>query len=186
MKVGTKSILFGVHQFVLHPLFVARAWWIVHRRWPMLYEWCAIITHDLGYWGQPNMDGEEGEQHPEIMARWWRLHFGDFGRRVAYEILGHSRFHAARNHLQLSDLFKPDKLATSLYPRWLYLLLANLSGEIHEYMALCDGGKYDELDKNANNQTQWLIETQAHCALMGLKGGDYAPVIKKVKADDKT
>lgn len=26
MRVGTKSILFGAHQFLLHPLFVAWAW----------------------------------------------------------------------------------------------------------------------------------------------------------------
>ena len=27
MKIGTKSLLFGAHQFVLHPLFLALAWW---------------------------------------------------------------------------------------------------------------------------------------------------------------
>ena len=27
MRVGTKSILFGVHNFVLHPPLVAIAWW---------------------------------------------------------------------------------------------------------------------------------------------------------------
>src|SRR4051812_8551241 len=27
MKIGTKSVLFGVHQFLLHPLFIAIGWW---------------------------------------------------------------------------------------------------------------------------------------------------------------
>ena len=165
MNVGTKSILFGVHQFLIHPIFVTRAWWILYRRWPALYEWAAIITHDLGYWGSPNMDGPEGENHPARMAAWW-YQFGAFGEKVATEILGHSRFHAANNRLPLSKLFQPDKLAAALYPKWLYLLLGNLTGEIKEYMAIA----------GSENQTQWLIEVQAVCALMGLQGDDHALV----------
>jgi len=116
------------------------------------------------------MDGEEGENHPEIAANWWRGRFGAFGDKVAAEILGHSRYHARNNGLPLSKLFGPDKLSTALYPKILYLILANLSGEIKEYMALCDGGKYDEFNKTAKTQWQWLIETQAYMSLMALKG----------------
>lgn len=183
MNVGTKSVLFGVHQFLLHPLFVARAWWIVYREFPKLYEWAAIITHDVGYFGKPNMDGPEGEEHPEILARWWRRHFGAFGEKVAVEILGHSRFHAKKNNLPLSKLFRPDKLSTALYPHWLYLLLGNLSGEIHEYMGHCaDDGKYagSLVGEATQSQLHWLIEVQAHMALMGLHGDKYAPVAKQM------
>lgn len=184
MNIGTKSVLFGVHQFLLHPIIVARAWWLLYREWPALHEWCAIVTHDIGYFGQPNMDGPEGERHPEIVASWWRRHFGEFGERVAREVLGHSRFHAKANGLPLSRLFYPDKMATALYPRWLYLLLANLSGEIHEYMALCHGdGKYADDQKAALSQTHWLIATQAHCALMGLHGDRHHAVAKQM--DDR-
>ena len=175
MKTGTKSVLFGVHQFLLHPMFVAMAWWIIYRELPRLHELVAIVTHDLAYWGAPDMDGPEGEAHPERMAMWWNRHFGDFGRRVAVEILGHSRSHARKNNLPLSRLCYPDKLSTALYPRWLYLLLANLSGEIHEYMRLCQDGKYTDVIKVAKTQTQWIIETQAHMALMGLHGDSYPP-----------
>lgn len=65
MKRGTLSLLFGVHQFLWHPVVVGRAWRMLYGRWPGLYEWIAIVTHDLGYWGLPNMDGEEGKRHPE-------------------------------------------------------------------------------------------------------------------------
>lgn len=181
MKTGTKSVLFGVHQFIIHPLMVLWAWLIIYRSWPKMHELAAILTHDLGYWGQPNMDGPEGENHPEISAAWWRGRFGDFGDRVAFEILGHSRFHAENNHIPLSKLFKPDKLSTALYPRVLYLILGNLSGEINEYMGLCKGGKYDELNKVGVTQWQWLIETQSHMALMGLHGRKYAPVNTKAE-----
>ena len=46
MKLGTKSLLFGCHQFVLHPLFVLVAWWRLYGRpsWRMVV---AIIVHDL-------------------------------------------------------------------------------------------------------------------------------------------
>ena len=68
MKIGTKSILFGAHQFLLHPLFVALAWWQLYGfPWdPRL--WVAFFVHDLGYWGKPNMDGPEGEEHPLLGA----------------------------------------------------------------------------------------------------------------------
>ena len=173
MNTGTKSVLFGVHQFILHPILVALAWWLIYRETPQAHEWAAIITHDIGYWGSPNMDGPEGEEHPERIATWWRKNFGVFGEKVAVEILGHSRFHAKRNGLPLSKLFRPDKLSTCLYPRWLYLLLGNLSGEIKEYMQHVETGKYADEVRVYKGQLQWLIEVQAHTALMGLQGESY-------------
>lgn len=183
MKTGTKSVLFGVHQFILHPMFVAMAWWIIYRELPRPHELAAIITHDLGYWGASDMDGPQGEAHPERMAAWWNRHFGAFGKRVAVEILGHSRSHARKNNLPLSRLCNPDKLSTALYPRWLYLVLGNLSGEIHEYMRLCQDGKYTDVIKVAKTQTQWVIETQAHMALMGLHGDSYPPKASEVQGE---
>lgn len=69
MKVGTKSVLFGAHCFLLHPWFVAWAWWrLFGFPWdPRL--WILFAVHDLGYWGKPNMDGPEGETHVEWGAR---------------------------------------------------------------------------------------------------------------------
>ena len=69
MKTGTKSILYGAHCFLLHPVFVAVAWvklfgWTWDPR-----VWVAFFVHDLGYWGKPNMDGKEGETHPELGAK---------------------------------------------------------------------------------------------------------------------
>jgi len=69
MKIGTKSILYGAHQFLLHPVFVAWAWIKLYGfPWdPRI--WIAFFVHDLGYWGKPNMDGVEGETHVELGAR---------------------------------------------------------------------------------------------------------------------
>jgi hypothetical protein len=75
MKIGTRSILFGVHTFWLHPLFV----WLA---WIKLYGWTwnvriivAFFVHDLGYWGKPDLDGTEGETHPELGARLMNIWF---------------------------------------------------------------------------------------------------------------
>src|SRR5271169_964683 len=74
MRIGTKSVLFGAHCFFLHPWFVAAAWWKLNGfPWdPRL--WVAFFVHDIGYLGKANMDGTEGESHPEVGARimhWW-------------------------------------------------------------------------------------------------------------------
>jgi hypothetical protein len=69
MKIGTKSVLFGAHCFLLHPWFVLWAWIKLYGfPWdPRL--WVAFFVHDLGYWGKPNMDGPEGETHVELGAK---------------------------------------------------------------------------------------------------------------------
>lgn len=187
MRIGTKSLLFGVHQFILHPFFVLWAWWIIYKKFPCLHELCAIITHDWGYWGLPNMDGAEGETHPERSAdMWYRLKkIPLFALSVRYEIRAHSRFNAARHGIPLSKLFRADKLAVALYPTWLYLLLANLSGEIKEYIKIAKDkeGKYIDLLVGATTQTQWVLEIKAHMIMMGLKGEGYEPVRKQMEGE---
>ena len=69
MKVGTKSVLFGVHCFFLHPIFVAIAWTKLYGFPFDPRIWVAFFVHDLGYWGKPNMDGPEGETHVELGAK---------------------------------------------------------------------------------------------------------------------
>lgn len=165
MRIGTKSVLFGAHQFLIHPLFVAVAWWRLHgfrrveigsrtvwrevelndreslrrafRRtvFTSLFDprlWIAFFVHDLGYVGKPNMDGPEGELHPQwgaaLMHRW-------FGEPWFEFVYYHSRFLAKQNRQQPSVLCLADKLAGAMEPWWLYLPRVNLTGEIHEYMS---------------------------------------------------
>lgn len=131
MKVGTKSVLYGAHQFLIHPAFIAYAWWRLYGfPWdPRL--WFAFFLHDLGYWGKPNMDGPEGETHPEfaakIMTKLFGKEWGDF-------CLYHSRFYSKRNGVSYSKLCAADKLAVAIEPVWFYLPRAWASGELKEYM----------------------------------------------------
>ena len=76
MKVGTKSVLFGAHQFLIHPWFVAYSWWKLYGFPFDPRLWIAFFTHDLGYLGKPNMDGPEGEKHPYFAARLMGCLFG--------------------------------------------------------------------------------------------------------------
>lgn len=145
MKIGTKSILFGVHQFAIHPVLIALGWWKAFglRRVPIgdaayasLLDprlWLAFIVHDLGYAGMPNMDGPEGETHPEFGARIMRRLFGDAWGDL---VLLHSRYYAKRLNRPPSPLCIADKWVIVLEPSWLYLPRVWASGELTEFLAV--------------------------------------------------
>lgn len=146
MKIGTKSVLFGAHCFLLHPFFVAEAW---RRLYGFPFDprlWAAFFVHDLGYWGKPNMDGPEGETHPVLGARIMHVlfdrptfvwkHLEDWAARGWYDFtLLHSRHYAKAMGSHHSRLCVADKLACALTPAWLYVPMVCATGEIEEYMA---------------------------------------------------
>lgn len=152
MTVGTRSVLFGVHQFFLHPCFVALAWWRLYG-FPWDWRlWLAFFVHDLGYWGKPNMDGPEGEEHPRVGADIMHALTGDpdWWAFTAY----HSRFFAKRNHVAMSRLCVADKYAIVLTPVWLWLFLARASGELDEYLAR---PKYAFCGLDTSNVRRWHL-----------------------------
>lgn len=174
MTVGTKSVLFGAHCFFLHPWFLAFAWWKLYGfkkiRDPYVGEislwnwqlWVSFFVHDLGYWGKPNMDGPEGELHPELGAN---ILFSLRQRRWYWFVLYHSRFLSKGDGCPYSILCVADKLAIALEPRWLYLPRVILSGEIKEYMTLREEGKYEK-EGQGNDPTsrlEWFDKVQTYC-----------------------
>jgi hypothetical protein len=154
MKIGTKSVLFGAHQFAIHPWFVALAWWKLYGfPWdPRL--WVAFVVHDLGYIGKPNMDGPEGEEHVILGAAIMQRLFGRWEKHVDWSHVGvmmtngsrlwmgpwaqlalfHSRYYAKKHKMPFSRLCVADKLSFALTPRWLYLPLVRATGELDEYL----------------------------------------------------
>ncbi len=98
--------------------------------------WAAFFLHDIGYWGKPNMDGEEGRTHPELGAKvmGWL-----FGRKWAMFTICHSRYYAKEHGLIPSRLCVADKLIPYYTPAWLYLFQSRLTGEIMEYMIHAEG-----------------------------------------------
>lgn len=130
MKVGTKSLLYGVHQVVWHPFFVLMAWiWLFGR--PSFGELVAIVIHDWGYWGKPNMDGPEGDTHPE----WAASLFDRWGREdLGAQCRGHSRFWARKKGARLSKLCYADKMGNASMPVWWWAVAAMVTGEYNDYV----------------------------------------------------
>lgn len=167
LPVGTKSILFGAHAFWFHPFMVATAW---TKTYGFPFDprlWVSFFVHDLGYWGCPNMDGPEGERHPEFGARlmgwfdigrWYDLHrWHDF-------CLYHSRSYAKLHKAEVSRLCFADKLAFTVQPKWLYLFLVRLTGEYHEYIEnarrynVCQG----EVKIRTSSLSDWYDDLVTH------------------------
>ena len=167
MKIGTKSVLFGAHQFLIHPWFVAYAWWKLYGfPWdPRL--WVAFFVHDLGYWGKPNMDGPEGDRHVVLGAEIMGWLFDRFGESRAGQeehkyhaswycfCFYHSRFMAKKYGFLYSRLCVADKLSIALEPWWFYLPRVILSGEIHEYISL-SGSKYENMHLATDTRRGWF------------------------------
>lgn len=147
MKIGTKSILFGVHQFLFHPLAVCLAWRKLYRKWPRWQEAIAIFCHDLGYWGCPDIDGKAGKRHPYkgaqltaclcnfLVGRGWQYGStrAEWGYLIYEFTLYHSRSLAKAHGASVSPLMAADKYCIMYEPRWFYLLRARLSGELQEF-----------------------------------------------------
>ena len=153
MKVGTKSVLFGVHQFLWHPLTVALAYRKLYGKWPTWVQWVCIFCHDLGYWDCPEMDGPVGRYHPirgaQIAQRVTKAIARFRGRsELRSEMLGitaylwsvgHSRELAKQRKCKPSELCWADKYCCFYDPTWFYLLRGHLSGEIYEFRANAKG-----------------------------------------------
>lgn len=168
MRTGTKSLLFGVHQFVWHPLSVWLAWIWLYKSLPGWRETICIIIHDWGYWGKINMDDEEGETHPELGANiaydLFRYKGWEFAAEYYRFCLFHSRHYAKRQGHSPSLLCWADKFSITFEPRWFYLLRAWMSGELHEYRNV--SAKCGFVSLTANNR-EWFQKIKDRQAKMG-------------------
>lgn len=143
MKVGTKSLIFGVHQVFIHTYMVIKAWNILYKKRPTVKELLCIIVHDWGYWGKKDMDGSEGSTHPEL------------GAKIAGRLLGpeyrdlclyHSRDYAKRDGKEPSKLCWADKYSLLLENESFYLMRAKASGELQGYRQKAAEGGFVPLE----------------------------------------
>jgi len=172
MKTGTKSLLFGVHQFFWHPVTVWFAWVWLFRKFPTWKEAVCIVIHDWGYWGKENMDDEEGEKHPEFAAKIAGKLFG-----VQYHdlCLLHSRHYARNAGREPSSLCWADKMSIIFEPWWLYLPRAWLSGELFEYRKIAAGAGFIPLSSSHRDWYRWI---QDRLSTLGKeKRGDVVPYV---------
>ncbi|HEA67826.1 MAG TPA: hypothetical protein ENI07_13545 [Desulfobacterales bacterium] len=153
MKTGTKSILFGVHQFIIHPIVVLIAWFKLSKYIPGWRVLFCIIVHDWGYWGKANMDDEQGEKHPEIGAK---LAGWLFDKDYYDFCLYHSRHYARNANREPSALCWPDKLSITFEPWWSYLPRAWLSGELFEYRKIADRTGFVSISASHREWYSWI------------------------------
>lgn len=170
MKCGTKSILFGVHQFIWHPWTVARAWRWLYGRWPTFHQWVAIFCHDIGYFGKSAMDSPEGQTHPEVGAKlarkivYWSLRLrgrssfdaGTISDEIHDLCLFHSTHYAQLKGNVVSALYLPDKACVLFDPPRFYLLRGKWSGEIYEYVNNENRKRLNDVDKFRRVES-WLF-----------------------------
>lgn len=203
MNVGTKSLLFGAHQFLIHPICVYIAWVKLYKVLPSLVETLAIFVHDWGYWGCPDMDGEKGGEHPRFGAELAAniMCFFVYGAQFRNVILppsaaeyvyalcrGHSRHYAKRHSIPTSSLMAADKFGTALLPWWVYIPMAWLSGELAEYRAESthffrrtagEGG----VPRNASHRA-WYRWLQGHMRCVAVQPDDVTARIRAATLPD--
>jgi hypothetical protein len=181
MKIGTKSLLFGAHQFLIHPIFVFIAWWKLYGFPSSPKLWIAFIVHDWGYWGKENMDGPEGETHVELGAKIMERLFGKYWY---YFCIYHSRFRASQDYHPVSRLCVADKYSMVLEPKWFYIYRVLLSDEIWEYMDACKS-KYKDDVSPSNSVQDWYAATKTFLKFYVKMNKDSAWIIKPVTPNEE-
>jgi hypothetical protein len=176
MTIGTKSVLFGIHNPIIHGFFVFLAWW---RLYGFPYNpklWLCFLLHDIGYWGCRDLDGIRGKLHPYRGANLISLlcdsYEGWAFKKPSkspwyYQSLYHSRYLAGINNSPPSRLCMADKAATIMTPVWLYLFIGKLTGEIYYYM---------DADKHRQHMDceEWLVDIRRNLAVWVVQNKEVA------------
>jgi hypothetical protein len=128
---------------------------------PSWKEFVCIFIHDWGYWGKPNLDGDEGICHPRLGAqladRWFGLYYWKL-------CAGHSRSYVEKVNifgeygLTTSKLCWADKLSFCYEPKWFYWLRATLSGELKEARELSGENRVIGTDKTYSEWHAAMVE----------------------------
>lgn len=125
MTEGTKSLLFGCHQFLLHPLYIILAWHKLYKGWPRPWQLVCIFLHDVGHLGKDYLsDFEQKKNH-------WQL-----GAKIAFVLFGEEAYWFVRWHSKSSNgstwrpnkLFWTDKYSRLITPWWLCRLCCKVEG----------------------------------------------------------
>ncbi len=122
MTQGTKSFLFGCHQFLLHPYFILKAWKFWYGKYPNWREIVCIFIHDIGIIGLDYLEKGRKDGHwnkGALLVK--RL----FGRKYFNFCAGHTdEWHFLGSELlkdktaSRSKLFIPDKISYLFCPLW--------------------------------------------------------------------
>lgn len=157
MRLGTKTMLFGVHQLFVHPFLVTISWILLYKSLPSYKELFCIFIHDWGYFGKKDLKGADGDTHPELGAN---IAGKLLGKKWGDFILGHSTFYAARKEIGVSKLMAPDKYWHCIVPYWLYALLSIPTGEMKHYRKL---NHARQVANGSASNKEWFRQLQKVC-----------------------
>lgn len=62
MTEGTKSVLLGCHNPLIHGLCVLRAWRQEYGSWPCWWQIIGIFLHDIGVWGREYLSDDTAKR----------------------------------------------------------------------------------------------------------------------------
>lgn len=180
MRTGTKSLLFGVHQFIWHPVTVYLAWIYLYRSMPSIRETICIIIHDWGYWGKYNMDDADGEKHPELAAK---IAGCLLGQKYHDLCLYHSRHYARNKGIEPSKLCWADKYSIMFESWWTYLPRAWISGELREYRKLAADAGFIPI--SASDRV-WFAWVKSYLKIIGkTQKGNVVGYMNSIRKDIK-
>ncbi len=112
LSEGTISVLFGCHQFLIHPLCVLVAWYKEYKSLPNFMELCCIFLHDIGHVGLQYLSDPEQKKLHWVGGAYWAFRF--FGIDGFLLVAGHS----AQSGFPRSKLYLPDKKSWLVAPDW--------------------------------------------------------------------
>lgn len=131
MKEGTKSVLFGCHNPVMHGLAVLRAWKQEYGSRPEWWQVIGIFLHDIGVWGRQYLSDDEAKKGHWILGAWntlylvlwvgqtiFRESYKDANRRATYAWLFVAGHCPKESGWPESKLARPDKRSWLVAPMW--------------------------------------------------------------------
>ena len=182
-RMGLKTLLVGVHQFLIHPLLLEQAWRELYGP-PTWHHRLVFFLHDFGYITKQKLDDAEGERHVELGAvlasrlldrnapakLWLNTTTGEvstqplsgataLGPWGEFSLL-HSRYYCKQVGLPPSRLCVADKWVIARENPNFYLLRGLLSGEIWEYVEQFTSGKYNDLNPRLPDISAEEIQAQ--------------------------
>lgn len=115
MTEGTKSYLFGCHQFLIHPLCVLWAWRKWFGTWPKFWQIVCIFLHDIGICGRQYLSNKEAKNGHWIEGAYWAKRL--FGWKGFYFCAGHTP-ESKDCLIGRSQLWYADKYSWVVAPMW--------------------------------------------------------------------
>lgn len=112
MTEGTRSLLIGCHQFIMHPIQVIRGWKWWFGYWPKPWQVICIFLHDVGLFGRQYLSDHEAKN-----GHW------KFGAKIAKRLFGPKGYlfcagHTPESGHTKSDLWYADKASWLVAPMW--------------------------------------------------------------------